>query len=91
VTGRTCIATLIEALPPALESLGYKNFMQGNKMVMLSDLQATRTFVRRNDDEYLARMVKRRAGELQKWAGLCSEQDCELAPGELATATVNPG
>lgn len=91
VNVKGCIATLIEALLPALENLGYKNFMQGNKMVMLSDLQATREFVRRNDDEYLARMVKRRAGELQKWADPCAEQDCELAPGELATATVNPG
>jgi len=91
VNVKGCIATLIEALLPPLRNLGYKNFMQGNKMVMLSDLEATRAFVRRNDDEYLARMVKKRAGQLQEWASPCSEQDCELVPGELATATVNPG
>jgi hypothetical protein len=38
-------------------------------MVMLSDLQATRTFVGRNDDEYLARMVKRRAGGIAEVGG----------------------
>jgi hypothetical protein len=91
VNVKGCIATLIEALLPALRNLGYKNFMQGNKMVMLRDLEATEASIRRNDDEYLARMVKKRAGELQEWAGPCVEQDHELVPGELATATVNPG
>jgi hypothetical protein len=86
-----CIATLIEALLPALRNLGYKNFMQGNKMVMLSQLEATKASIRRNDDEYLARMVMKRAKQLKEWASLCVEQDHELAPGELATATVNPG
>lgn len=91
VNVKGCIATLIEALLPALRKLGYKNFMQGNKMVMLRELEATEASIRRNDDEYLARMVKKRAGELQEWAGPCVEQDHELVPGELATATVNPG
>jgi hypothetical protein len=87
---RGCIAVLIVALLPALEDLGYQNFMQGNRMVMLKDLESARSFVRSNDDEYLARMVKKRAGQLHEWAGPCTEQAGELAPGELATATVDP-
>jgi hypothetical protein len=90
MTVKGCIATLIKALLPALEGLGYKNFMQGNKMVMLTDLEATKSFARPNDDEYLARMVKKRAKQLHEWASPCSDEDRELEPGELATATVNP-
>jgi hypothetical protein len=87
---RGCIATLIKALLPALQGLGYKDFMQGNKKVMLEDLESAAKSAKRNDDDYLARMVKKRSEELQAWASLCTKHNLELVPGSLATATANP-
>lgn len=88
---RGCIATLIKALLPALRSLGYKDFMQGNKKVMLDDLEKTIKFAKPNGDDYLARMVMKRSRELSEWAVSCKKgDDPELAPGALATAAANP-
>ena len=86
-----CIGTLIEALIPALRDLGYKDFMQGNVRVMLSDLEKAAKSARPNDDDYLARMVKKRGEELGDWAKSSRKgDDLELSPGALATATANP-
>jgi hypothetical protein len=84
-----CIATLIKALVPALRGLGYKNFMQGSKMVMLHDLEVAALTAKRNDDDYLARIVEKRADKLREWAEPCTGQDLELGPGALAIAAVN--
>jgi hypothetical protein len=86
-----CIATLIKALLPALRSLGYKDFMQGNMKVMLDDLEKAAESAKPNDDDYLARMVMKRSAQLEKWAADCGKGgDLELVPGALATATTNP-
>jgi hypothetical protein len=85
-----CIATLIKALLPAFQVLGYKDFMQGNKKVMLGDLELAAESAKRNDDDYLARMVMKRGEELEQWASQCTRHDPELAPGALAAATANP-
>jgi hypothetical protein len=87
---RGCIATLIAVIVEPLRSLGYKNFMQGTKMVMLSELELAASSAKRNDDDYLAHMVEKRAEQLKEWAKLCTDGDLELEPGALATATVNP-
>jgi hypothetical protein len=85
-----CIATLIKALLPALQNLGYKDFMQGNKKVMLRDLESAAGFAKPNDDDYLARIVMKRSEELEQWASQCTRHDLELTPGALAAATANP-
>lgn len=89
---RGCIATLINALLPALQRLGYEDFMQGNKKVMLQDLETAARSAKPNEDDYLARMVKKRSEELQEWATpiIKCKNDPELAPGAFATATANP-
>jgi hypothetical protein len=88
---RGCIATLICALLPALREQKYKNFMQGSKIVMLSDLQSVEDSAKPNDDDYLAQMVKKRADQLREWAGSClvPADQPELVE-ELASAMVDP-
>lgn len=89
---RGCVATLIDALVPALRNLGYKDFMQGNRKVMLADLEDAAQYAKPNDDDFLARMVKQRSDALRAWATPCTGTDTnvELAPGALALATTNP-
>jgi hypothetical protein len=87
---RGCVATLIEALLPALRVLKYKNFMQGNKMVMLDDLESAAKDAKPNDDDYLARMVAQRGEQLRKWAEPCIAGNLEPEPVALAAAMVNP-
>jgi hypothetical protein len=45
---RGCVATLIAALTPSLERLGYDDFMQGNVEVMLNDLVEAAQHAHRN-------------------------------------------
>ncbi|HEX6523325.1 MAG TPA: hypothetical protein VF070_25495 [Streptosporangiaceae bacterium] len=87
---RGCVATLIAALLPALQNLGYQDFMQGNRKVMLEELAEASKCARRNDDDFLARMVRKRGDELETWAAPCTRHDEELERGSLATATSNP-
>jgi hypothetical protein len=84
---RGCVATLIDALLPALRNLGYRDFMQGNKRVMLTDLESAAKYARPNDDDFLARMVRKRSDDLHAWAEPCTGTDQELTPGALALAT----
>jgi hypothetical protein len=87
---RGCVATLIDALLPALQQLGYKDFMQGNRKVMLAELESAAKHARRNDDDFLARIVEKRSDALRAWAEPCTSENMELAPGALALATTNP-
>jgi hypothetical protein len=87
---RGCVATLIDALLPALDSLGYEDFMQGNRKVMFVDLESAAKYAKPNEDDFLARMVRMRSDELRAWAGPCTRTDLELVPGALALATTNP-
>jgi hypothetical protein len=87
---RGCVATLIAALIPSLERLGYDDFMQGNTEVMLSDLMTAAKHAERNPDDFLARMAADRAAELCKWAEPCSKGDVERANSPLAATTTNP-
>jgi hypothetical protein len=85
-----CVATLIDAVLPALCNLGYTNFMQGNREVMLKDLEVAAGNAKRNADDFLARIVKKRCNELREWASACTKDNIEEGPGALATATANP-
>ena len=87
---RGCVATLIAALTPSLERLGYDDFMQGNVEVMLSDLVEAAQHAHRSPDDFLARMAAGRAAELRKWAEPCTKGDVERIHSALAATTSNP-
>jgi hypothetical protein len=87
---RGCVATLIAALIPSLQRLGYDDFMQGNTEVMLGDLEAAAKHAERNPDDFLARMAADRAKELCTWAEPCSKGDVEQTNSSLAATTTNP-
>jgi hypothetical protein len=87
---RGCVATLIAALTPSLERLGYDDFMQGNVEVMLNDLVEAAQHAHRNPDDFLARMAAGRAMELREWAEPCTKGDIEQAHSALAATTSNP-
>jgi hypothetical protein len=87
---RGCVATLIAALAPSLQRLGYDDFMQGNVEVMLSDLVDAAQNAERNPDDFLARMAAHRAEELSKWAEPCTRGDVEQTHSALAATTSNP-
>jgi hypothetical protein len=89
-SARGCVATLIAALIPSLERLGYDDFMQGNVEVMLRDLVKAAGHAEPNPDDFLARMAARRAAELGKWAEPCTKGDIELTHSALAATTTNP-
>jgi hypothetical protein len=65
---RGCVGRLISALVPALEQLGYTDFMQGRQTVLLSELEAAAASGTKNPDGYLDRMVDDRCHKLCDWA-----------------------
>jgi hypothetical protein len=79
-----CVGTLIAALVPALASLGYTDFLQGNSKVLLSDLREAAASATQNPDRFLDRIVAARARELRAWAGRCD--GLGSGGGSLATA-----
>ena len=83
---RGCVGTLIGALTDKLASLGYKDFLQGNKEVMLGQLEAAAASATANPDGFLDRLVASRQEDLAKWAATCSRAN--LGPTGLSTATV---
>jgi hypothetical protein len=87
---RGCLATLIAALTPTLERLGYCDFMQGNSEVMLSELVEAARHAKPNPDDFLARMAADRAKELCEWAKPCTKGDVERTHSALAATTTNP-
>lgn len=89
-SAKGCVATLISALIPSLERLGYDDFMQGNVEVMLSDLVKAAGHAQRNPDDFLARMVAERAAELREWAAPCTAGDVERTHSAMAATTSNP-
>ena len=87
---RGCVATLIDALIPALTNLGYCDFMQGNKEVFLKDLKKAAEHKKRNPDDFLARMAADYAEKLHAWAEPCTKGDIERTHSPLAATTTNP-
>ena len=84
-----CIGTLISALMPKLEGLGYADFIQGNKKVMLSDLRKAADSATQNPDGFLDRIVKDRFAKLTDWADSCSSHSVEVQSGALAAVAYN--
>jgi hypothetical protein len=65
---RGCVGRLIGALVPALNQLGYTDFMQGKQTVQLCELEAAAASGTQNPDGYLDRMVDARCHQLCSWA-----------------------
>ncbi|MFI7677392.1 hypothetical protein [Actinophytocola sp. NPDC049390] len=68
---RGCIGRLISSALPALRRLGYTDFMQGNRTVMITDLEAAAATGTHNPDGFLDRMVDERCKQLGHWAAAC--------------------
>jgi len=83
-----CVGTLIKALLPDLATLGYAEFLQGNRKVAVGDLQTAAASATSNPDGFLDRLVAERSRRLQKWAAICKRLDSGV--GALASA-VHPG
>ncbi|WP_318307789.1 hypothetical protein [Amycolatopsis solani] len=72
---RGCVGRLIGAVVPALRQLGYIDFMQGKKTVLLSELETAAASGTHNPDGYLDRMVEDRCKKLCSWAHACEHAD----------------
>jgi hypothetical protein len=84
-----CVGTLIKAILPQMEVLGYTDFIQGDSRVTLKDFAAAAATAADNPDEFLHRIVARRAEELIAWSLLC---DCvDLFQGSIASAVGQGG
>ncbi|MFJ7219577.1 hypothetical protein [Amycolatopsis sp. NPDC098790] len=80
---RGCVGRLIGAVIPALRTLGYVDFMQGKKTVLLSELEKAAASGTHNPDGYLDRMVDDRCKKLCSWAHACEQANPATS---LATA-----
>jgi hypothetical protein len=83
-----CVGTLIGALLPALTGLGYADFMQGNRKVMLAELRAAAETATANPDGFLDRLVADRSRGLTDWAATCRLAD--FGDGGLASHIPHP-
>lgn len=77
-----CVGQLIGYVLPAIQELGYSEFLGSAGLVRLSDLQAAATMASPNPDGYLERQVETRGEHLEAWARRCTK--CSTAPGTLA-------
>jgi hypothetical protein len=88
-----CIGKLIGALLPGLEKLGYGDFMQGNQVVMFSQLQVAANTPPTNPDHYLDQLSTQFAQRLKDWAadpvGPNNDAGC-LAAGEHSAILTLP-
>lgn len=78
-----CIGRLIESLIPALEGLGYSDFMQDPRPVTLGELKVAASSAMGNPDGLLERIVTDRSEKLALWSKGCRVP--VLAPGSLAS------
>jgi hypothetical protein len=76
---RGCIGKLLKAVTPALESLGYRDFIQGNRAVTLDQLCRAADSARTNPDGFLDQMSDRYACELSSWAQKCRDVPADKA------------
>ncbi|UFS97159.1 hypothetical protein [Nocardia huaxiensis] len=79
---RGCIGKMLKALVPRLERLGYTDFVQGNREVLLRQMCTAAADAATNPDGYLDQMSTRFAGELARWSEECTGLPSE--PGSLA-------
>jgi hypothetical protein len=74
---RGCVGRVIDAVVPSLERLGYSDFMQGNRRVMLADLKDAAATSTHNPDSYLDKIVTKRCEQLVTWAAPCRAGNAE--------------
>jgi hypothetical protein len=83
-----CVGTLIKAIIPQMQKLGYSDFIQGNYKITLADLENAAKSASDNPDEFLHRIVARRADQLSAWSAQC---DCvDTFRGSMATTAAKP-
>jgi hypothetical protein len=70
-TVKGCIGKLIDVLVDKLDDLKYRDFVQGNQKVLLSDLQKAARSAAANPDEYLDQISTELAGALRDWVQRC--------------------
>jgi hypothetical protein len=80
---KRCVGRLINSLLPALKGLGYSDFLQGQRLVTLAELEAATRFIMENPDGMLERIVQKRTKDLAAWSAQC--KTILMRPGSLAT------
>lgn len=80
---RGCIGKLLAALIPRLKTLGYTDFMQGNREIELREMCSAAASAATNPDKYLDQMSSKFADELSRWSGQGTGHPTE--PGRLAS------
>ena len=70
---RGCVGRLVGAVVPTLRKLGYHDFIQGNRKVMIAQLEEAAASGTDNPDSFLDRMVDDRCRKLRHWAVPCRE------------------
>ena len=81
---RGCIGRLINSLLPALERLGYTDFVEDPTPITLEEIrEATKTAEDKNPDGLLERIVRNRIDRLTKWSNDCHITD--MSAGSLAS------
>jgi hypothetical protein len=83
-----CIGKLIGALIPGLKKLHYGDFLQGNQLVILSQLEKAAETRHDNPDHYLDQLSSQFAQKLSVWAANPGESD--TGPGCLAAGVHGP-
>ena len=75
-----CLGVLIKAILPHLKDAG--TLMQGHREVTFEDLEEAANYAKPNPNRHMARVVERRAEELEGWAAKC--EGVNYRPGGLA-------
>jgi hypothetical protein len=63
-----CVGTALNELIPALDGLGYTDFMQGREIVTLEQLRLAAKSRKPNADQFLAQVVEAHRARLAAWA-----------------------
>ena len=82
-----CIGTLICSILPAVEAMGYEDFLMGPGQghIRLEQIQHAASLHSDNPDGYLEKIVMDRCKKLQAWSAQCTE--LSLSTGALAPAS----
>ena len=81
-----CIGTLMKAILPAVEGLGYKDFMKGpgHGLVTLKEMKHVAAKASHHPDGFFEMMVKDRSEKLEHWSKECKV--LSRSAGKLAMA-----
>jgi hypothetical protein len=81
-----CIGTLMKAIIPAVQNLGYKDFMKdtGYDFITLKQMQEVAAKASHHPDGYFEMIVKDRSEKLEHWSRGCTT--LSVSAGMLAPA-----